>query len=190
MDEALSSGKDLSTVESLIADYNQGQRDAAKTIIMGTQYLDVESVAYQAHYYANLPQMFDTAISALNDGDAAAAISALKLSGKYYSEFLDKETWYKTYQDSIVLDAPDREILWAKGRKLKAYDHYDLFESLRAKAENGRTDFADEIETLQTFKVDALQRVASSYASDKAVFEKASKELPLTLADELIEALK
>lgn len=190
IDTAISNGEDLSDIDDLIAEYNQGQRNAAKTIIMGTQYLDVESVAYQLPYYMNLPGMFDAAISALNDGDAAAAISALKLSGKYYSQFLDKETWYKTYQDSIVLDHPDREILWAKGRKLKAYNHYDLFESLRAKAENGSTDFSSEISTLKAFKVDAKRRVASSYAMDKAVFEKASEELPLTLADELIEALK
>ncbi len=190
LDEAVDEGKDITDLEDLIADYNQKQRDTAKTIIMGTQYLDVEDVAYQLPYYADIPGMFDTAIEALNNQDAEAAISALSLSGKYYSEFLDKETWYKTYQDSIVLDDPDREIFWATGRKLKAYDHYDLFESLRTKAENGSADFADEIETLKTFKTDALERVASSYESDRAVFEKASGELPLSLADELIDALK
>lgn len=190
IDKAQSEGKDLDAVYELLNKYNQGLRDTAKTIIIGTQYLNGEDVDFQLPYYTGLPSTFDNAIAALKVGNANEAISALKVGGKYYSEFLDKETWYKTYQDSISLNNPSREIFWAQGRKLKYYDHYDLFESLRAKAENGSTDFESEIKALESFKADALGRLATAYELDKGVFEKALKELPLDLADELIDSLK
>ena len=58
----------------MIVKYNQALRDTAKTVIMGTQYLDQGTNTYLTPYYLNTVNTFDSGIASLSSGDGQAML--------------------------------------------------------------------------------------------------------------------
>ena len=188
--KAMKKGEDLSKVDALLPAYNQMQRDAAKTVIMGIQYLDLEVIMNPTPFYQGLPDAFQSAIDSLEAGNGKEMLTNFTISGTSYVPFLEYEVWYDYYKEAIDFETLGTDLRWATDRELKNYDTYALIEGVKAKAESGSANFDSEIKILKAMKQDAEERLADAYGSDKAVWLKAESQLPLDLADEILKMLK
>ena len=176
-------------LEDLLVKYNQAQRDVARIVIMGSQYLAGEDVAFQTPYYQEMPAMFAAVIEALEKGSGQEALDALKISGKYYAAYLDYETWWEMYKASIDPVTYADKLNWAEGRMMRRYNIYKPFHSIRAKTSAGRTDFSEEIAAFTAMRDDSLLRLREAYSLDLEMWRAAKARLPLKLADQIIALL-
>jgi hypothetical protein len=190
--QAATAGKDVKQADALIVKYNQALRDTAKTVIMGTQYLDQGTNTYLTPYYLNTVNAFDSGIASLSSGDGQAMLDAFSnaMLYAYYSEFMDKKTFEECYKEPINVDTWTANLYWATDRLLKYYDFYDTLNSIRAKVANGDKDFSAEIADLKTMRADAFSRLNQAVAADSTMWKKADSQLPLESADKILEALK
>ncbi len=188
--KALKEGKDLAQVDALLPAYNQKLRDAAKTVITGTQYLDLEVIMYPTPFYQGLPDSFQSAIDSLKAGKGQEMLDNFSISGTWYVPFMEYEVWYDYYKEAIDYETLGTDLRWGTDRELKNYNTYSLIESVHAKVKAGDTDFSDEMKILAAMKVDSQKRLATAYKNDKAVWVEAEKQLPLELADKILALLK
>lgn len=196
--EAADSGKNLSKVDVLIADYNKNLRAAANTFIKGTQYVALDAPVNQIEYYQRIPAVFDQAAAALKagDGDKLTDILSgldsedLDQFSVWYSECLEYKTWLNQYREALDPENPDNDIKWVTGILLKYYDIYGVLNSVNAKIAAGNTDFSAEIAQLNQMKLDAEKRLANGFDKDLQVWKKASSELPTAGAEGILDELE
>ena len=188
--KALKDGKDLTAVDALLQAYNQKVRDAAKTVIIGTQYMDLEVVANATPFYQGLPGAFQSAIDSLKANKGKEMLKNFTISGTWYVPYMEYEVWYDYYKEGIDFETLGTDLRWATGRELKNYNTYELIGNINAKIDSGNTDFTTEIAVLTAMKADSQKRLADSFAKDKAVWMNAETQLPLDLADQILNRLK
>lgn len=179
-------------VAPLIPQYNQDLRAAAKTVIMGTSYLDWDIPAYRVPYYQETPGKLSQAMESLKKGDGKAVLEGFSICGlsTYYARYLDYPTWRDAYRESIEGENATGDRYWATGRVLKYYDVYPVLASITAKVAAGNKDFAPEIEDLSKIAADVKGRLRKAVGEDTAMWQKAEKELPLELAGRITTLLK
>ncbi len=179
-------------VKDLIVQYNRALRRAAKTVIMGTQYLDWDIPAYQAAYYQEMPLQLARAMEELRKGDGKAMLDNFSFCGSsaYYARFLDYSVWKDAYRESIEAETSKGDLHWGTGRVLKYYDVYPTLERIRTKTAAGERDFTAEIDDLAKIKSDVEERLKKAVLEDTAVWKKAQSELPLQLADRMLRLLR
>ena len=179
-------------VAPLIPQYNRRLRAAAKTVIMGTRYLDWDIPTYQAPYYLEIPGKILQAVENLQKGDGKAVLEGFSICGlsAYYARFLDYPVWREAYRESIEGEKANGDRYWGTGRVLKYYDVYPLLESITAKVAAGSKDFASEIETLTIIATDVNGRLQQAVGEDTAMWQKAEQELPLELSGRITDLLK
>ena len=180
------------SVVPLIPQYNQALRAAAKTVIMGTRYLDWDVPAYQVPYYQEIPGNLAQAMESLKKGDGKAMLDGFSICGlsAHYARFLDYPVWREAYRESIEEERATEDRYWATGRVLKYYDFYQILASIKTKAEAGEKDFSLEIEGLARIAEDVKGRLQKAVEEDTAMWQKAQQELPLELADRIMALLK
>jgi hypothetical protein len=195
--DAAAAGKDLVSVDKLIADYNQGQRDSIETVLKGSQYIALDQPVNQVQYYQGIPAVFDKAASALKAGNGDGLLDIFygldsDDMGQYsvwYSECLDHAAWANSYAEALAAD-PNADYRWVSGRLLKYYDFYAILESVNAKIKAGNTDFSEEITALTAMKKDAETRLTNGVSADISMWNKADNQLPLAQAEKIKAALE
>ena len=196
--EAEAAGKDLSKLNPLIMDYNKAMREAAKTVIQGTQYVALDMPVNQTEYYQRIPAVFDEAISVLKAGEGDKLLDALygldsDELGQYsiwYTEHLEYPTWVNSYREALEPDNPAFDVKWVKNVLLKYYDVYAVMESVNGKMENGGKDFSAEIAELSKMKQDAEKRLKDGFRKDLQMWKKADSQLPDRQAEKILAELK
>jgi Iap family predicted aminopeptidase len=179
-------------LQILFPEYNQALRNAAYTVITGTQYLDWDIPSFQVPYYQEMPVKLDRAIDSLKKGDGKAMLEGFSFCGMsaHYARFLDYSVWKDAYRESLEVGKSSGDLHWGTGRVLKYYDFYRTLERIRTKVSAGTTDFTPEINELAKIKDDVNGRLKKAVAEDTAVWQKAEKELPLKIADRMLGLLK
>ncbi len=179
-------------IASMIPQYNRDLRAAAKTVIMGTRYLDWDIPAYQVPYYQEIPGKLAQAMENLKEGDGKAVLEGFSICGlsTYYARFLDYPVWKDAYRESIEGEDATGNLYWATGRVLKYYDVYQILASITTKVAVGNKDFASEIEGLSKIRLDVMGRLQKAVGEDTAMWQKAEKEIPLELAGRIATMLK
>jgi Iap family predicted aminopeptidase len=179
-------------VAPMIPQYNRDLRAAAKTVIMGTRYLDWDIPAYQVHYYQGIPGKLAQAMESLQKGDGKAVLEGFSICGLsvYYARFLDYPVWRDAYREAIEGEKATGDRYWATGRVLKYYDFYPVLASINAKVEAGEKNFTSEIEGLSRIAEDVKGRLQKAVEEDTAMWQKAQQELPLGLAGRIMALLK
>jgi len=189
--QAAAAGKDLKAVDPLIVAYNNALRNTATTAIMGTQYLDQGADTYLAPYYIKEVSAFDSAIASLSAGDGQKMLDDLSsaMLYVYYSEFMEKKTFEESFKEPLNIDTWKANLFWAKGRVQKYYDLYDTLDSIRTKVAAGNKDFTPEIATIKEVRADAFSRLNKAVTTDQTMWQKADSQLPLALADQILNLL-
>lgn len=195
---AVESGKSVTKVDPLIADYNRALRAAANTMIKGTQYVALDIPVNQIEYYQRIPAVFDEAVAVLKAGEGDKLLDALYgLDSEdlgqwsiWYSECLEYDTWVNSYHEALDPENPDYDTKWVTGILLKYYDVYKIMESVNSKMEAGNGNFAEEINELTKMKLDAEKRLKEGFNKDLTVWKKAAGQLPLTQAERILAELQ
>ncbi len=189
---ASASGRARKALDPLIPQYNQALRRAAKTVMTGTQYLDWDVPAYQVPYYQEMPLKIAKTMEDLKKGNGKAALESFSICGgsAYFARSLDYPVWKDSYRESIEAEKATGDLHWGTGRVLKYYDFYRALERIQAKTVAGDSDFAAEIEELAAIKADAEARLKKAVIEDREVWQKAERELPLALAEQMLRLLK
>lgn len=188
--EAAADGKDITTVEAELAAYNSDVRDTVKTVIEGTTRLAGESVAFEVPFYIKLHKTLSDGIDSLIEGkgpDSEAIFRALP--ARYYTNYLEYDSWYLTNRDNINLD--NREVFWANDIKLQYLDIYEFYQGLKLKSDND--DFSSEIATATEWLAEeAVPHLQQAVSDNIAMFNQANTSLSAanSKADSLIAKLK
>ena len=196
--EAVARGENTAAADKLIADYNKALRASANTIIKGTQYVALDIPVNQIEYYQRIPAVFDQAIAVLASGESEGLLDALygldsDNLGQYsiwYTECLEYPTWHNTYFEALDPEASDIDVKWVTDILLKYYNVYAVMESVNAKAENGDTNFTEEITRLTEMRADAEKRLSNGFREDLQMWKKADGMLPLEQAEAILTALQ
>ena len=101
----------------------------------------------------------DGAIAALESGDPSVALDEYLylVDNNWYAYDWSRETF--NYFTDYVLNQPADRLMWGAGRVQGHVDLFDVINSLQEKAENGSTDFTQELATLTQAQSDENARL-------------------------------
>lgn len=149
--------------------------------------LDSWDVVVYGHQVAqtNLTAVTD-AKAALQNKDGAAALAAIKgaESGWIIPQF-EKEVY--EYWGVEAMNPERSDLYWGNGKTYPTIDLYDVYHSIDAKIKAGNTDFASEIQVMNTKAAEAKATMSRCLSEEKTYLEKANNILAAYRLDAVIE---
>lgn len=116
------------------------------------------SIFPHEHSQNNLDAL-DAAVECLQNGDAVTPLDEYLylVDNNWYAYDWSRDTF--DYFTNYVLDQPADRLMWGAGRVQGHVDLFDVINSLQEKAENGSTDFTQELATLTQAQSDENARL-------------------------------
>ena len=116
------------------------------------------SIFPHEHSQNNLDAL-DAVVECLQNGDAVTPLDEYLylIDNNWYAYDWSRDTF--DYFTNYVLDQPADRLMWGAGRVQGHVDLFDVINSLQEKAENGSTDFTQELATLTQAQSDENARL-------------------------------